>query len=109
MEVALWQTTITTTRQITTHRILRILRMHRILRTAQTTAQTTALKTIRRTARTAQTTTITTNNLCWNMKRQSLRTGFAFFYLTDAANEYNIDRRKHRFKKKIPEYKDENI
>ncbi len=102
MEVALWQTTITTTRQITTHRILR---MHRILRTAQTTA----LKTIRRTARTAQTTTITTNNLCWNMKRQSLRTGFAFFYLTDAANEYNIDRRKHRFKKKIPEYKDENI
>ena len=90
MEVALWQTTITTTRQITTHRILRILRMHRILRTAQTT-------------------TITTNNLCWNMKRQSLRTGFAFFYLTDAANEYNIDRRKHRFKKKIPEYKDENI
>ena len=102
MEVALWQTTITTTRQITTHRILR---MHRILRTAQTTA----LKTIRRTARTAQTTTITTNNLCWNMKRQSLRTGFAFFYLTDAAYEYNIDRRKHRFKKKIPEYKDENI
>jgi len=102
LEVALWQTTITTTRQITTHRILR---MHRILRTAQTTA----LKTIRRTARTAQTTTITTNNLCWNMKRQSLRTGFAFFYLTDAANEYNIDRRKHRFKKKIPEYKDENI
>lgn len=43
------------------------------------------------------------------MKRQSLRTGFAFFYLTDAANEYNIDRRKHRFKKKIPEYKDEDI
>ena len=78
LEVALWleQTTITTTRQTTIHRILRIHRTRRIHKIHRT-AQTTALITIRRAARTAQTTTITTNNKCW--KRQGLRSGFAFF------------------------------
>lgn len=95
MEVSLCleQTTTSRTSQITA---IRILRTHRIL-TAQTTA---ILRIIRRTARTA----ITTNNRCWNGKRQDLNTSLAFFaahtyisdwlyskfYLTDRVNEYNI-------------------
>ena len=126
--LALWleQTTITSrTRQITIHRILRTLR---ILRTAQTAAQTT----IRRTART--TTITTTNNLCWNRKRQGLsirlclflcifepnscvKCSFVRFYLTDVDNEYNIIKEnidegtvcEQRLRKQIPEKKDENI
>jgi len=96
VSLCLEQTTTSRTSQITA---IRILRTHRIL-TAQTTA---ILRIIRRTARTAII-TITTNNRCWNGKRQDLNTSLAFFavrayisnwfyskfYLTDRVNEYNI-------------------